>query len=370
MTKSAPLVSIIAAGRNAESYIDKCLNALRDQTLTNIEIICVDDASSDQTASIMQKFASQDPRFRVITNTDHQGVSAVRNQGLAAAQGTYIMFCDIDDYYQPDMCERLYSAAEKTSAALVACEPNIIYHAHREMKPSDDFYYSLKYRGLQGMSDDIILHTDYSVQTKIFRRDLIEAHSVRFPEGLLYEDAYFCVAYLAISPDIYFFPERLYNYIRHHKSTMSNTFSSNSSADTAIDHLRIAFAIYDFFTEQDLLSKYNALFWQLFLSFEEFAINFAKSRQSRNLAKAEARSFIAEHRPSFDQADVDTRSMITDLSSPRFRPNSSRLKRLIIKFMPAFRLQINNVVRAEVVSARQRQLIKELNSEIQAKWLK
>lgn len=370
MTKQAPLVSVIAAGRNAESYINKCLSALRDQTLTDIEIICIDDASSDQTASIMQEFASQDSRFHVITNTKHQGVSAVRNQGLAAARGTYIMFCDIDDYYQPEMCDRLYSVAQKTNAALVACEPNIIYHAHREMKPSDDFYYSLKYRGLQKMSDDIVLHTDYSVQTKIFRRDLIEAHHIRFPEGLFYEDAYFCVAYFTISPDIYFLPERLYNYIRHHKSTMGNTFSSSASEDTAIDHLRIAFALYDFFAEQKLFPKYNDLFWQLFLSFEEFSINFAKSRQSRQLAKTEAKSFITKHQSSFDQADIDTRSTIATINSPRLVPNSSRLKRLILKLMPAFQLQVNNVVRAQLISTRQQQLIKELNSEIQAKWLK
>lgn len=370
MTKQSPLISIITAGRNAEPYIEKCLNALRNQTLTNIEIICVDDASSDQTASIMQRFASQDPRFRVITNPKHQGVSAVRNQGLDAARGTYIMFCDTDDYYQPEMCERLYSFIQKTGAALVACEPNIIYHAHREMKPSDDFYYSLKYRGLQKISDDIVLHTDYSVQTKIFRRDLIEEYHVRFPEGLLYEDAYFCVAYFVVSSNIYFLPERLYNYVRHHKSTMSNTFSSSASEDTAIDHLRIAFALYDFFTKQKLFPRFNALFWQLFLSFEEFAINFAKSRRSRKLARTEAKAFITKHQSFFDQADVDTRSMIADLNSPRFLPSISWLKRLVLKFMPAFRLQINNVVRAQLVSTRQQQLIKELNSEIQAKWLK
>ena len=357
----SPAVSVIVAAFNVEKYLKKCLDSLLRQTLTNIEIIVIDDASTDQTRSIISDYAKKDHRIQPIYNDKHIGVSAARNQGIDQSCSEYLMVCDADDFYEPDMCEKLYQALERTGADAGTCEDNIIYHAHREMKPSDDFYYSLKFVGLNDVSDNLILNTDLSVHNKIFRKSIIDKYQLRYPEGLFYEDAYFCVAYFCVSRKIYYLNERLYNYIRHNNSTMSNTWSSDKDQDLAIDHLHIAFRLYDFLEQHQLLSKYNELFWQLFYAFEYFAVDHSKTKARKQQVRQEALDFIAAHSDSFAHAEIGSRDDITTLNSRKFLPNSARIKRFILRVMPTYRLQISNVLRMRSIKSKNQNLNDQLN---------
>lgn len=360
-SKSAPLVTIIVAGFNVEKYLAKCLDSLLKQTLSNIEIVVIDDASSDGTKAIIQKYAKKDSRIIPIYNSEHLGVSAARNQGIDKSHAEYLMVCDADDFYEPEMCEKLYQALEKTGADAGACEDNIIYHAHIEMKPSDDFYYGLKFVGLNDVSDNLIRNTDLSVHNKIFRKSIIDKYNLRYPESLFYEDAYFCVAYFCVSQTVYYINERLYNYVRHQNSTMSNTWSSDKNKDLAIDHLYIAFRLYDFLEEHHLLRKYNELFWQLFYIFEYFAIDHSKTKARKQQVRAAAQEFIATHPESFAHAEIGSRDDIVSLNSRRLLPNSARIKRLILRAMPTYRLQISNVLRARSIKSKNQNLSNQIS---------
>ena len=117
---SNPLVSVIVPIYNVGEYLDQCLKSLMNQTLKNIEIICIDDGSSDNSLSIMQNFAHVDKRFKIFSQAN-SGVSASRNKGIQIATGSYLTFVDGDDWLDLNMCEVMLQLALTNNADSVMC---------------------------------------------------------------------------------------------------------------------------------------------------------------------------------------------------------------------------------------------------------
>ena len=121
--KSSPqedLISVIVPVYNIESYLPRCLWCLSAQTYKNIQIILVDDASTDESGRILDTFADKDNRSIVIHHNQNYGLSAARNTGLKAADGTYVWFPDGDDYFHRDFLQLLYNAINKEGGYDVA----------------------------------------------------------------------------------------------------------------------------------------------------------------------------------------------------------------------------------------------------------
>lgn len=355
-----PKVSIIVTSYNNAEFLPKCLNALINQTLADIEIICLDDSSSDDSAKIIQDFAKQDQRIHAVVNPKNLGVSATRNHGITLANAPYIMFCDGDDYFEADACASLYSAIHDHTANLAISEINVIYEAHLEMKPSDNNYYGLKHTGKQLLNDETIYNTDLAPTNKIFKKSLIQEYDIKFPEDKRFEDAYFCVAYMCVAKHAYYLNRRLYNYIRRENSLMSATWSSKSQQDVAIDHLYIAFMLYDFLEQHQLLEKYNDLYWQYFAAFEDFALRNSKSQARIQEVKAAAKQFIQSHTASFNNAKPNDQEAIRRLSSGKFYFSTTRIKRLLIKFLPTYRLATENIQRLKTLGTKHQQLFGQI----------
>ena len=113
-----PKVSVIVPMYNVEAYLPRCLNSLRRQTLSDIEIILVDDGSPDRCGEIADRYAREDGRFRVIHQAN-AGLSAARNRGIELASAPYLMFVDSDDWVEPDFCRIPFETAEEHGADLV-----------------------------------------------------------------------------------------------------------------------------------------------------------------------------------------------------------------------------------------------------------
>ena len=113
-------ISIIIPVYNVEKYLQECLDSILNQTFGDYEIICVDDGSTDSSNNILEEYKKKDPRF-IVVHQDNQGAAAARNKGIELAKGEYIQFLDSDDYFEPDMLEKLYSAAIKNNADMVVC---------------------------------------------------------------------------------------------------------------------------------------------------------------------------------------------------------------------------------------------------------
>ena len=340
-----PKVSIIVTCYKGGEFLPRCLKSLTEQTLKEIEIICVNDGSPDNTREVLEEWSQQDARVRAIHNPTNVGVSTARNIGLQAARAEFVTFCDADDYKDPTFCAQMLEAMTTQRVDLAICGTQIIYQAHPEMKFSDDNYYSLKYSGRQTVNEDLILNVDLAPSNKLFRRAVIEHIGLRFPEGLYYEDAYFCVAYLCAVRKVYFLNRSLQFYVRHENSTMSNTWSGDKSKDHAIDHLHVAFRLYDFLREQRLLARWENLYWRVFIVFGYFAIENSKSRARIRQVKREAAEFVRQHQESLARAESYAQEEVKLMVSQRLSLNPTRLKRRLLPFMPTYKLQNLNVQR-------------------------
>jgi len=115
-----PLVSVVIPVFNIEAHLEQCLDSVVGQTLKDIEIICVDDGSTDSSPQILERYAQRDSRVRIITQAN-AGPGAARNTGLAKATGTYLIFLDSDDWFEPDFLERMVKRAEETDADVTIC---------------------------------------------------------------------------------------------------------------------------------------------------------------------------------------------------------------------------------------------------------
>ena len=121
------MISIIVPVYNTSEYLDKCLESLVSQSYKDIEIILIDDHSTDDSAEIMHKWESKDSRIRTIYKTENSGVSDSRNRGLSIANGELIAFADSDDYLPPDMYQRMTEALTENNADIAVCSITKVY---------------------------------------------------------------------------------------------------------------------------------------------------------------------------------------------------------------------------------------------------
>ncbi|MDR1235695.1 MAG: glycosyltransferase [Holosporaceae bacterium] len=117
-----PKISIIIPVYNTERFLRECLDSILNQTFTDFEVICINDASSDRCSDILREYANKDKRVRVINHEKNAGMAAARNTGLDAAEGEYIGFSDSDDYMHPDMIKIMYTEIRRNDCDLAICQ--------------------------------------------------------------------------------------------------------------------------------------------------------------------------------------------------------------------------------------------------------
>ena len=218
------LVSVIVPVYNVEKYVSRCLDSLINQTLKEIEIIIVDDGSTDDSAIICREYAKKYQNI-VYIHQDNQGLSGARNTGIEKAKGKYIGFVDSDDFVEKDMFEFLYSMAEQFGTGIAACgyvafyddgtineciKPNI-----RKMFSLDE---ALDYYLLPGYFEIIACN-------KIFKRELFP--DIRFPIGKVYEDIPTIYKLIDRAGELYFDSTPKYFYYRRDGSLSQSGLNSN-----------------------------------------------------------------------------------------------------------------------------------------------
>lgn len=197
-----PTVSIIVPIYNVELYLEKCVHSLINQTLTDIEIILVNDGSFDSCAEICERLAGLDNRIKVI-HKKNGGLSSARNEGLKVAKGKYIGFVDSDDWVEPYMFQSMVENAEQNNSDLVVCAFRTVYHnevIHRFSNLKNETI-DLEKMGLSSYILNYIIRFQHSnsVWNKLYKRCVIEANSIKFEpnndiyaEDLLFNLYYFC----------------------------------------------------------------------------------------------------------------------------------------------------------------------------------
>lgn len=184
------MVSVIIPVFNVEKYLRQCLDSVISQTYTDLEIIIVDDGSTDSSGSICDEYAAADSRIQVI-HRENGGLSAARNTALDVARGEWLVFVDSDDYLMPDMIERLYSACIAHDADMAACTHlrrygDRIETPARRSAPAADIEI---YNGAEKMDAYIRgRRLSNAMWAKLFSAELFSC--VRFPVGRFYEDTF------------------------------------------------------------------------------------------------------------------------------------------------------------------------------------
>ena len=230
-----PKVSVIIPVYNCEMFLRECIESLQGQTMHEIEMIFVCDASPDNSLSILREYEAKDPRISVIAFEKNRGVSAARNAGIERAKGEYVIFCDGDDWIEPGMYQRLYDMAKEYDADIAFCRVFKDYASKQENVPlgfatgtrfdRDSIRSTLIPAMLSKEIDSDDLPLSGYTPRNLFRREVIGAH--RFREDIRYaEDLLFIVECMLDSHASVAVDEAYYHY-RFHGQSVTKRYSAH-----------------------------------------------------------------------------------------------------------------------------------------------
>lgn len=230
-------VSILIAVYNAEKTIERCLNAIINQAFKDFEVICVDDGSSDNSLRLLESFAQKDSRIKVYHQENH-GVAAARNNAMSKACGEYIMFCDADDWYEPDMVEEMVKTIKEQNVDVVMCDADVIDLANGALQTEDNINYNrLKYIGFQKITTKFVRDTNVILWNKIFKNELIKKYNITYPLKYEHDDMVFVYKYFAVAKTYFGLNKKLYHYYVGNKDSIMGKCYTNKNAGKEFDYI-------------------------------------------------------------------------------------------------------------------------------------
>ena len=236
-------ISVIIPAYNAERFLGESLDSVLAQTYTELEIIVVNDASSDGTAAVIERYAARDRRVRAVHKSVNEGVSYARNDALDLATGEYLLFVDSDDWIEPDTCQRAVESLQTHGADLVLW--SYIREVGADSRPKrifegdqifgEDTVREKLYRRMAGAYGEELAQPENAdalctIWGKLYRRKLIEENHIRFPDIRktgTYEDGLFNLEVMRhVRSAVY-----LDDYLYHYRRSLDNSLSTYYKAD-------------------------------------------------------------------------------------------------------------------------------------------
>lgn len=234
-------VSVIVPAYNVENYIEKCLESLVNQTLKEIEIIVVNDGSTDRTKQKIEVFLTKYPKKIKYLEKENGGLSDARNHGIPHARGKYIGFVDSDDYVELNMFEEMYKKAEEENSDMVECD-FIWEYPNKKRIDTGRIYKNKK---------EAFIYARVVAWNKLIKKETLEKANIKFPKGLRYEDTEFFYKLLPSLEKISFVKTPMVHYIQR----------QNSIANTQNERVKEIFEIWDnifkFYKENNLFEEYK-----------------------------------------------------------------------------------------------------------------
>lgn len=228
MCNRGKTVSVIVPVYNVEGYLPKCLQSIVEQSYDNLEIIIIDDGSTDCSGEICDQYAALDERIQVI-HQENKGLSAARNAGLDICKGEYILFVDSDDYLDFSMIEKLMDLVCKYQVMIATCNFQKVWSGEQlEQLEQDDFEGVYEVRKSVGeiLGEHIVFYT--VVWNKLFHRSCFE--QVRFPVGKIFEDEFITYKLIHNTDKVAITKEKLYFY-RQRTGSIVNTSKVDRKKD-------------------------------------------------------------------------------------------------------------------------------------------
>jgi glycosyltransferase involved in cell wall biosynthesis len=295
------LVSIIVPVYNTERYLSQCIESIIQQSYSNIEILLINDGSTDSSASICDLFSKTDSRIKVI-HQKNQGVSVARNKGIEESSGSWIIFVDSDDWIDLCFCEVFLKKALEEKADIVGC--NLVKEIRDKKESSvfsgDAVWESSKIKDLVKLSLHKNIEKGSYVSSlftplvgpccKIFRKSLVK--NIRFPLNIKYaEDAFFIFQLLSQVKKVVWIHEEMYHY-RFNEFSLVNHFDSGRMDNNAkVDQLFLDYIRIHYPDDKEVLNSfYQGCFTRIIRTFHHYVRN---SKSSFFVLRKELKSFIS-----------------------------------------------------------------------------
>lgn len=242
-------VSVVVPVYNVEDYLEKCLDSLIHQTLQDIEILCVDDGSTDHSNELLYIYKNRDSRIQVLEKTNG-GLSDARNYGMKFATSPYIVFVDSDDFLEPQALEKASAKLDETGADLVIFD---VYQYFMKTKTkevianrySDEKTYTLK------ENPEMITRILNAAWNKMYRLSLFQENNITYPVGYLYEDLGTTYKLLLKAKSIAFVNEPLYDYLADRPGNITQSFNKK-----AYHILNMAEETMNYYREEGVFDQY------------------------------------------------------------------------------------------------------------------
>ncbi|MEW5562784.1 glycosyltransferase [Enterobacter asburiae] len=219
---TSPLLSVVVAVYNGEKFLDQFFSCLAAQNIESMEVIIVNDGSTDGSMLIVEKWRGQLPQIQVLEQ-ENQGVSVARNTGLAVATGQYLSFPDIDDFFKPGMYQHLLDLALKNQLDVVTCNGNYVWE--NDKKPIRPIFPPEKLQSTgvlsgptwlkQALDSRKFLHVTW---LNLYRHDFIRQHNFHFEPGLRHQDIPWTTEVLLAAERVQYTSEQYYDYYIHSAS--------------------------------------------------------------------------------------------------------------------------------------------------------
>lgn len=296
MSSKIPSVSIIIPTYNVEKYLRQCMESVLIQTLEDIEIVCIDDGSTDKSGEILDEYASKDERIKVV-HKENAGYGHSMNLGISLARGKYIGIVEPDDYIKPNMYRVLYEAAEKHNVDFVKSDSyqiwgkNIVYAA---LTSKSEYYNRVIF---PAKNPEIFKFLMFN-WSGLYRRDFLTANDIKHNEtpGASYQDNGFHFQIFALANSCYFLNEAYYCYRRDNEASSVHNKSKLSLAKVECDYIKSFIDTHPKAAENYMQAYY-------FRKYDTFI--FTYYRLDKKLKKEFLKIFADEFRTPFLEGKID-----------------------------------------------------------------
>lgn len=287
------LISVIVPVYNIVGYLQRCVDSIRRQTWRNLEIILVDDGSTDNSGALAEKMALEDKRIRVF-HKENGGSSSARNFGISQAKGDYIGFVDSDDYIEPEMYERLLAVALSENLLMVQTSRDEIDEQGNKMPDVCTPPERPELWECERFMRELLLHRgDCSFCTKLIHASLLKEE--RFPEGELNEDFNLLVRLLPKVPAVAILPEQDYHVFYRYGSN-TRTRDEEEFPQVFTDIVRNADRVYEIVEKEYPQLLPEAMRFGLFQRLD-YMLHIPVSRMTKdNDFYVEVKTYLGKHR--------------------------------------------------------------------------
>ena len=266
-----PTFSILVPFYNVQDYIAQCIDSLLAQTYENFEILCVDDCGNDASLKIVESYAQQDSRIKIIKHEHNKGLGTARNTALKVAKGKYIACVDSDDFVEEEMLEKSFEIFD-ANPDLDSVWFKIMTYFQNENKYDIHPWHKVLYNTKGGFIDltpEIVMNYPPNAWNKIYKKDFIEKHNIKWSDGKLYEDLEFFCEFYFQSDRTYLIDDCLYNYRVRRGSIMNKSIIDNRRIEDIFD---VTVNIYNYLKEHNIFEQTKKGFYKLVIRNVNFFI--------------------------------------------------------------------------------------------------